>query len=273
MERRLSGEAESIKSVDSESKKGMAGLLSQMRTMAATGGYLPVDQNKQMTRVAKMKKDIADADKDYRDGILILESLRKKQRKVLSETDWQLKNVIKVKTDSIKSSLVKIISSEIDSLREETEKTTACYSSAMSIDSDKDIQIYTMQHQSLGYVPPAPIYYENFYLEGKCKEVLFGGSLESYAVEHNKPVPVLVQKCIEALESTNGLQKEGIYRVSGRQTSIEQLKHQFELDEEQVDLKDYDVFTIATVLKSYFRELKRPLFDFNVQSRVTYSSK
>lgn len=103
---------------------------------------------------------------------------------------------------------------------------------------------------------------------------MFGGYLESYAVEHNRSVPVLVTKCIEAIESMGGLQKEGIYRVSGRQSSVEQLKHEFELDEDKVILDSkYDVFTIATVLKTYFREMKRPLFDFNIQSRLAYSSK
>lgn len=98
--------------------------------------------------------------------------------------------------------------------------------------------------------------------------------METYAIEHNKTVPLLVTKCIEAIETMGGLQKEGLYRVSGRQTNIEQLKHQFELDEEKVVLDSkYDVFTIATVLKMFIRELKRPLFDFNVQSRSVYSSK
>lgn len=102
---------------------------------------------------------------------------------------------------------------------------------------------------------------------------MFGGSLETYALEHNKTVPTLVTKCVEAIESMSGLQKEGIYRVSGRQSNIEQLKHQFELDEDKVVLDSYDVFTIATVLKMYIRELKRPLFDFNVQTRSAYSSR
>ncbi|KAL4214914.1 RhoGAP-domain-containing protein [Rhizopus microsporus] len=275
---RLSGEYGSIKDLDGNSdqhnKKGMAGLFSQMRTIASSGGsYLSsVDQNKQISKFAKMKKDIAEADSEYRDGILILEALRKKQRKAVEETNWQVKNTIKRKTEGIKSSLLAIIMAEMESLRIETEKSTASYAATMSIDSAKDIQTYTMHYQSLGYSLPAPIRYENYYLEGKCREVLFGGSLESYAIEHNRPVPVIVEKCIDAIEAMGGLQKEGIYRVSGRQTNIEQLKHQFELDEDKVVLDSkYDVFTIATVLKMYIRELKRPLFDFNVQSRLTYS--
>lgn len=103
--------------------------------------------------------------------------------------------------------------------------------------------------------------------------MLFGGSLETYALEHNRTVPTIVTKCVEAIENMGGLQKEGIYRVSGRQTNIEQLKHQFELDEDKVAMETYDVFTIATVLKMYIRELKRPLFEFSVQTRSAYSSR
>lgn len=101
---------------------------------------------------------------------------------------------------------------------------------------------------------------------------MFGGSLETYAIEHKTPVPMIVTKCIDAIEVMGGLQKEGIYRVSGRQSNIEQLKHQFELDEDNINLENYDVFTIATVLKQYIRELERPLFEFSVQTRSCYSS-
>lgn len=106
----------------------------------------------------------------------------------------------------------------------------------------------------------------------KCIEVLFGGYLETYALEHNRTVPLIVVKCCEAIENMGGLQKEGIYRISGRQANVEQLKHQFELDEEAITLDGYDVFTIATALKLFLRELKYPLFDFVAQSRATYNS-
>jgi hypothetical protein len=147
------------------------------------------------------------------------------------------------------------------------------FSAAKNIDSAKDTLIFTNYYHSLGFINPQPIRYENFYFEGKCREVLFGGSLESYSIEHNSAVPLVVSKCIESIENMGGLQKEGIYRISGRQTNVEQLKHQFEMGEETVDLESYDVFTIATVLKMFIRELKRPLFDFNAQTRLNYSSK
>lgn len=71
--------------MSSNNKKKMAGIISQMRTMAA--GNPLVDQSKQITKLAKMKKDTVDADTEYRDGILVLEALRKKQIKTAEETN------------------------------------------------------------------------------------------------------------------------------------------------------------------------------------------
>ena len=71
---------------DQHNKKGMAGLISQMRTLAAAN-MAPPDQNKQITKFARMKKEIADTDSEYRDGILVLETLRKKQVKTAEEVN------------------------------------------------------------------------------------------------------------------------------------------------------------------------------------------
>ncbi|KAG1456402.1 hypothetical protein G6F56_006839 [Rhizopus delemar] len=168
---RLSGDYNSPREIDGEqhNKKGMAGLFSQMRTMAVGNHVSPVDQNKQISKFAKMKKDITDADIEYRDGVLILETLRKKQRKAVEETNWQVKNTIKRKAESVKSSLLSIVLTEMECLRVETEKTTASLTAAMKVDSSKDIQIYSIQYQANGYTPPAPIRYESFYFEGKCR--------------------------------------------------------------------------------------------------------
>jgi hypothetical protein len=73
----------SFNNSDQQNKKGMAGLISQMRTRAAA----PLDQNKQVTKFAKMKKDIAEADGEYRRGILVLETWRKKQYKATEEVN------------------------------------------------------------------------------------------------------------------------------------------------------------------------------------------
>jgi hypothetical protein len=139
------------------------------------------------------------------------------------------------------------------------------------MDGKKDTDQFLLEYEKLGFIKPKPIYYHNYYY-GQCKDILFGSNLNDYAMDHQRTVPLLVTKCIEAVETQGGLEKEGIYRISGRQSNIDQLKSEFEKDEEAVDLEPKDVFTIASVLKVYLRELKQPLFNLTMQERIDYSS-
>lgn len=141
-----------------------------------------------------------------------------------------------------------------------------------NMDSKRDTDQFLIEYEKLGYSKPKPVYYENYYY-GRCKEILFGSNLNDYCLEHNRTVPLLVTKCIQELESLGGLEKEGIYRISGRQSNVDALKSEFEKDEQLVVLDSkYDVFTIASVLKIYLRELKQPLFNLTMQDRIDYSS-
>lgn len=102
-------------------------------------------------------------------------------------------------------------------------------------------------------------------------------SLAEYAQQRGRSPPLIVTKCIEAVERLGGLEKEGIYRISGKQSTVEKLKHYFEHDEAAVvfgknDVPE-DVFSIASLLKVYLRELETPLFPFKLSDRVTYSRK
>jgi hypothetical protein len=143
------------------------------------------------------------------------------------------------------------------------------------MDGKKDTDQFLLEYEKLGFTKPKPVYYEN-YDYGRCKEMLFGSKLDEYCQDHNRTVPLIVKKCIQQVELLGGLEKEGIYRISGRQSNIDQLKCEFEKDEDTVELLDskYDVFTIASVMKIYLRELKQPLIsNFSVQDRIDYSSK
>lgn len=145
-----------------------------------------------------------------------------------------------------------------------------CYT---SLDDQQDSKVFFNEYEKMGFTRPKQIYYENYYY-GMCKDVLFGSSLSEYSNEHHRTVPLIVTKLIGQLESLGGLEREGIYRISGRQSNIDLLKSEFEKDEETVELNSkFDVFTIASVLKVYLRELKHPLFHFPMQDRMEYSSK
>lgn len=141
------------------------------------------------------------------------------------------------------------------------------------MDDKRDTDKFLVEYEKMGFIKPKPTYYENYYY-GRCKEILFGSNLNDYCLEHDRTVPLLVTKCIQQVELLGGLEKEGIYRISGRQTNVDALKMEFEKDEEAANLDSkYDVFTIASVLKIYLRELKQPLFNLTMQDRIKYSSK
>ncbi|XP_078661414.1 GTPase-activating protein rrc-1-like [Branchiostoma floridae x Branchiostoma belcheri] len=62
-----------------------------------------------------------------------------------------------------------------------------------------------------------------------------------------------------------GLLSEGLYRVSGFNDDIEEVKLSFDKDGAQADISEYeDINTIAGALKLYFRMLPIPLITFDV---------
>lgn len=76
-------------------------------------------------------------------------------------------------------------------------------------------------------------------------------------------VPVIVTKCIEAVEAV-GMEYEGIYRKSGGSSQSKQITQLFERgDYDSFDLADIEAFndisSVTSVLKTYFRSLPNPL--------------
>uniref|UniRef100_A0A8C9SXC2 SLIT-ROBO Rho GTPase activating protein 2 n=1 Tax=Scleropages formosus TaxID=113540 RepID=A0A8C9SXC2_SCLFO len=74
-------------------------------------------------------------------------------------------------------------------------------------------------------------------------------------------IPLMVESCIRFI-SRHGLQHEGIFRVSGSQVEVNDIKNAFERGEDPLtgDQNDHDIDSIAGVLKLYFRGLENALF-------------
>ncbi|EXJ53722.1 RalA-binding protein 1 [Cladophialophora psammophila CBS 110553] len=92
---------------------------------------------------------------------------------------------------------------------------------------------------------------------------VFGMQLQE-AVEYYSPVdvevylPAVVYRCIEFLRVKNAANEEGLFRLSGSNIVIRLLKDRFNT-EGDVDLladeEDYDVHAVASLFKTYLREL------------------
>lgn len=79
--------------------------------------------------------------------------------------------------------------------------------------------------------------------------------------DSKQPIPLVVESCIRFL-CRHGLQHEGIFRVSGSQVEVNDIKNAFERGEDPLeeDQNDHDLDSVAGVLKLYFRGLSTPLF-------------
>uniref|UniRef100_A0A8C7WRP5 SLIT-ROBO Rho GTPase activating protein 2 n=1 Tax=Oryzias sinensis TaxID=183150 RepID=A0A8C7WRP5_9TELE len=89
--------------------------------------------------------------------------------------------------------------------------------------------------------------------ESECPSYLMADSGEA--------IPLMVESCIRFI-SRHGLQHEGIFRVSGSQVEVNDIKNAFERGEDPLaeEQKDLDLDSIAGVLKLYFRGLDHALF-------------
>lgn len=78
----------------------------------------------------------------------------------------------------------------------------------------------------------------------------------------NVQLPAVVYRSIEYLRFRNALNEEGLFRLSGSNITVKTLKERFN-NEGDVDLVDaeeyYDVHAVASLFKTYLRELPSPL--------------
>ncbi|GAA5832784.1 hypothetical protein JCM11251_005762 [Rhodosporidiobolus azoricus] len=91
---------------------------------------------------------------------------------------------------------------------------------------------------------------------------IFGGDLVAQATAEGREIPVVVSKCIDAVEAY-GMAYEGIYRKTGGMGQTKLITQYFERGQD-FDLQDRDKFNdiaaITSCMKNYFRSLPVPLF-------------
>ncbi|XP_030232317.1 unconventional myosin-IXAa isoform X2 [Gadus morhua] len=78
-----------------------------------------------------------------------------------------------------------------------------------------------------------------------------------------RTVPLVVEKLINYIEM-HGLYTEGIYRKSGSTNKIRELKQGLDIDVDSMNLDDYTIHVIASVLKQWLRDLPNPLMTFEL---------
>ncbi|XWW97822.1 hypothetical protein V2A60_005809 [Cordyceps javanica] len=109
-------------------------------------------------------------------------------------------------------------------------------------------------------------------LAAEPPSVLFGSELTERAEYERRQIPSVVTRCIEEVE-LRGMDQEGIYRKTGGNSQVNQIKEGFEKSESfDISDPDLDITAVTSVLKQYFRKLPMPLLTFDVYDRVLESN-
>ncbi|KAI8640782.1 hypothetical protein BD408DRAFT_419236 [Parasitella parasitica] len=98
---------------------------------------------------------------------------------------------------------------------------------------------------------------------------LFGSDLGERSRYEDRPIPLIIEQCIQAVE-TRGMDYEGIYRKSGGAAQMRLIHQSFDSGD-PIDLEDddsvNDICAVTSVLKQYFRELPDPLLPFSLYTQ------
>ncbi|KAM0749621.1 RhoGAP-domain-containing protein [Meredithblackwellia eburnea MCA 4105] len=219
---------------------------------------------------SKLKREAEQADRDYRNAIFRLESLRLQRDRINRSATASLIEFASELSIKIK----KAISNHVDALTISGQTRTAIAQhvqpEADRMDPLQDAEVVRSQIRIAVPAEP-PVYYVNAFV-GECRTLLFGVGLGDYcATRPDRLVPLIVQTCISQIETT-GLDCEGIYRIPGKLATVQHLVHAIEKDEEQFsfDAKE-EPANVAGVLKLYLRQLPTPLFPFHTVDRLVLS--
>uniref|UniRef100_A0A669QF79 Family with sequence similarity 13 member A n=1 Tax=Phasianus colchicus TaxID=9054 RepID=A0A669QF79_PHACC len=80
-------------------------------------------------------------------------------------------------------------------------------------------------------------------------------------------IPIVVWNIVEYL-TQHGMTQEGLFRVNGSMKTVEQLRLQYERGEEVELVKDGDVYSAASLLKLFLRELPDGIITSALQSKL-----
>ncbi|PRP76055.1 hypothetical protein PROFUN_01771 [Planoprotostelium fungivorum] len=100
------------------------------------------------------------------------------------------------------------------------------------------------------------------------KGLVFGIDLEeAIAQQGSGTIPKIVRECITWLREKEANKEEGIFRISGPVSEIEELRREYDRKgTHNLNEKDYNVHSITGILKTYFRELPMPVIIYRYYS-------
>ncbi|KAJ7293179.1 hypothetical protein C8J57DRAFT_18129 [Mycena rebaudengoi] len=225
-------------------------------------------------KTVRAKREADEADRDYRNGVHWLETLRLRRIKTLEGGYNSLQMFVEESSATVKKVLEKYTDNMTATTTTQTQLSVHARGVVDKISPELDVSKLTSHiPRSLASAIPERILYHHGQV-GECNDLIFGFSLLDYATANNLQegeAPKIIQICIKEIDQ-RGLESEGIYRVSGRHAVVQSLQHEIEKDEAKFEFKPKDdVYAVASLLKLYLRELPEPVFKYPLADRVQHT--
>ncbi|KAJ3044269.1 hypothetical protein HDV00_002589 [Rhizophlyctis rosea] len=219
----------------------------------------------------KLAKELSVADGQYRGGVQELEESRHRFNLLRDRCAKGIEMKEHDRIKATKSALEKMSKAEaaLAKSRELAVKDFEVF--VECIKPDMDVELLDPEFRRVW--PEAPQVLYHHHTHGVAKNMTFGLPLEMVMRDRCiDDIPLVLYKCVSAVER-RGITREGIYRISGKQTEITSLKHQLETDVGSVNLEDetWDVHVVGSLVKMFLRELPTPLLPFSPKERAEYS--
>ncbi|KAJ4476619.1 hypothetical protein J3R30DRAFT_309536 [Lentinula aciculospora] len=231
-------------------------------------------ENNSALRTVRAKRELEEADKEYRKAVYWLETLRLRRTKILESGYNSLSMFVEECSTTVKVALERYTDNMTATTTTQTQLSSHARSVVNKISPEKDKNRFTSYiPRSLASAIPDPILYHHGQV-GECHDLVFGFSLLDYATTKNLPenkIPKIIRVCVAEIDK-RGLDAEGIYRVSGRHAVVQTLQHEYEKDEANFQFKAKDdIYAVASLMKLYLRELPEPVFRFSLQDRIQHT--
>jgi hypothetical protein len=95
----------------------------------------------------------------------------------------------------------------------------------------------------------------------------FRVGLEQLISREKSPIPIIVLKCVEAIEE-RGMYVPALYRSPATPSVVQQLRAQFDHDSNRVDLSNCQAQDVAALLKLWLKEMPEPVFTRRAYSQL-----
>ncbi|KAG9101198.1 hypothetical protein FS749_009362 [Ceratobasidium sp. UAMH 11750] len=273
----VTGPRGAVQDLAQHGKKGLNQLKSFLDSKRDGGGSLREgsERGNAALRNVRAKREAEEADREYRQVVYKLETLRRWRGNVIRAGFTSLETFMVDLSQELTRALQRYTDTLLATSTTNAQLAHQSQSVIAQINPEREINAaHQLIPEHISRLLPKRTLYHN-YTYGDSSDLIFGFSLLDYATARNLEeggVPGLVGKAVRAVDE-RGLDSEGIYRISGRQALVQDLVHRVEKDETQFEFeKTTDVYCIGSMLKRYLRELPEPLFRFPLAERIQHSA-